>query len=428
MSMNHDPLPDFEHRLGQLHADDAARPEHQAALREQALAAFDRAARGHNTRSWKRLVLFGRDIMKRPLPRYLSAAAVLAVLAWLFWPGANQPAFALSRMVDAVVSARSARFQMEIKVEGQLPQSARTMFQAPALYRMEMTPLKDQKVINVSDFEAAKMLTLMPEQKQAVVFNLKNVPKGAANNDKLNHFENLRRLLSEQRDKLPAHERLGEKTIDGRKAEGFRLESGLGTLTLWGDPATGNPIRIENVYSGVPRTEVVMTQFEMNVELPRDLFSLEIPRDYKVQTFDIEASRPEERDLIDSLKTCASLSGGSFPDALDAQSVMKLMIDTVLNGKKEGKEPDMQQLMLQSIKIGRGFEFALNLPASAKAHYAGKGVKEGTADRPIFWYVPEGARRPRVIDATLRVREADEAPRVEGAVPLTRKGAGSESR
>ena len=79
--------------------------------------------------------------------------------------------------------------------------------------------------------------------------------------------------------------------------------------------------------------------------------------------------------------------------------------------------------MEQSFKIGRGLQWAVTLPASAKAHYAGKGVKKDTKDRPIFWYLPEGSKRHRVINATLAAYDADEAPRIEGAVPLAKKKA-----
>jgi outer membrane lipoprotein-sorting protein len=320
------------------------------------------------------------------MPRYLAAASLVAALAWILVPGANSSARAVTQIIDAVVSARSARFHADVQVEMQPKQSFKMMFLAPARYRMEAG-----QYVNISDFEAAKMLSLIPAQKQAVVFNLKNAPKDKGAD---NHFENLRRLLREQRDKLPAYERLGEKTIDGRKAAGFRLDSAMGSVTLWGDPKTGQPIRIDNVYSGVPKTEVVMTQFEMNVELPADLFAMQVPEGYKVQAFDIEASKPEERDLIESFRVCAALSGGTFPDGLDTQSVVKLMIGTVLRDKQDGEEKEQltQQLMAESIKIGRGFQFALSLTATGSPHYAGKGVKLDTKDRPIFWYLPEGAR------------------------------------
>ena len=68
--------------------------------------------------------------------------------------------------------------------------------------------------------------------------------------------------------------------------------------------------------------------------------------------------------------------------------------------------------------IGRGMTFALELPESADAHYAGKGVKLGEPDRPIFWYKPEGAKTYRVIYADLSVKEAEQSPEVAGAVRL----------
>jgi hypothetical protein len=133
---------------------------------------------------------------------------------------------------------------------------------------------------------------------------------------------------------------------------------------------------------------------------------------------------------VESLRICATLSGGTFPDGLDTQSVVKLLIGTVFRDKQDGKEKEQvtQQLMEESIKIGRGFQFALSLPAAGLPHYAGKGVKQDTKDRPIFWYLPEGSRRYRVIDATLTGRDADEAPRIEGAIPLGKKATASGSR
>jgi hypothetical protein len=58
------------------------------------------------------------------------------------------------------------------------------------------------------------------------------------------------------------------------------------------------------------------------------------------------------------------------------------------------------------------------LPATADAHYAGKGVRRDAPDTPIFWYKPEGKQAYRVLDADLSVRDAQQAPQVPGAVPL----------
>jgi outer membrane lipoprotein-sorting protein len=422
MNLNHDPEADFERRLRAVRADDAPRPEHRDALRDRALSAFDRAVRSREEQPRQiRILIWGKAFMKHPMSRYALAACVVAALVWLLAPGSGR-ALAFEKIVEAVVTAKTARFHMDVNVEGQAKQSAEAMFLAPAKYRMEIG-----KIVSLTDFEAAKMLTLIPEQKQAVVFNLKNAPQGQAAPDQVNHFERLRQLLQDKQ--LPAYERLGEKTIDGHKAQGFRLKSPVGTLTLWGDARTGDPVRIENVYTGIPLTEVVMTKFEMNVELKPDLFALDVPKDFKVKSFDVDASKPEEKDFVQSLRTCAELSGGAFPDSLDTQSVMKLMIAAALGKAKDGpKEEDMDRLMKQSMTIGRGFQFALTLPAATDAHYAGKGVKKDTPNRPIFWYRPEGSLRYRVVDATLTARDADMAPHVEGAVTLYKKPAGGDSK
>jgi hypothetical protein len=61
---------------------------------------------------------------------------------------------------------------------------------------------------------------------------------------------------------------------------------------------------------------------------------------------------------------------------------------------------------------GRGYD------RDADAHYAGKGVSLGAADRPIFWYRPKDAKNYRVIFADLTVREATTPPNVPDAQPV----------
>jgi hypothetical protein len=65
-----------------------------------------------------------------------------------------------------------------------------------------------------------------------------------------------------------------------------------------------------------------------------------------------------------------------------------------------------------------GIFFANGLPPEADAHYAGKGVKFGTADKPIFWYRPKNAKNYRVIYADLSVRDADTPPNVPNSQPV----------
>jgi outer membrane lipoprotein-sorting protein len=410
--MNPNHAPDFEYRLRTLPADDGPRPEHGEPLREQALAAFDRAVqtRSEPAPRWN-IFTWGREIMKRPVSRYAAAACVLAALVWFLAPG-NSAAAAYTKLVNAVVSAKSARFHAEISIDGQAKQVAEVAYLAPARYRMEFGPM-----VSISDFENAKMLTLIPAQKKAVVFNLKNAATDPRALDQFNHFERLRQLLRDSRDSN--YERLGEQTIDGHQAIGFRLDTPINTLTMWGDAKTGDPVRIESVYSGVSKTVVVFTEFEMNPQVDAEQFAVTVPAGYQSQSFDIDASKPQESDFIESLRVCAELSGGDFPESLDTQSVMKLMIGTVL--KDKANDGDQDKLMKQAMLIGRGFQFALSLPAGSQAHYAGKGIKKDMPNRPVFWYLPAGALRWRVVDATLAVRDAETPPDIADAAPIGKK-------
>jgi hypothetical protein len=162
---------------------------------------------------------------------------------------------------------------------------------------------------------------------------------------------------------------------------------------------------------------MAMSHFEMNVDLKESLFDQTIPEGYKVQSIDVDASPSQEKDLVQAFKACSAIGGGEFPETMDTAGVTALVTKYAVSRAKAKDLTDemMQQLMKDSINIGRGFQFGLQLPESAEATYAGKGVKLGAKDRPIFWYKPEGSKKYRVIDADLTVHDADAAPKVEGA-------------
>ena len=85
---------------------------------------------------------------------------------------------------------------------------------------------------------------------------------------------------------------------------------------------------------------------------------------------------------------------------------------------RKASELGMQELIKVQVPIQRGLLFVFSLPADADAHYAGKGVSSGAADKPIFWYRPKDATKYRVIFADLSIREADVPPSVPDAQPV----------
>jgi len=415
----------FSRRLSQAPLDEQGRLEHREALRAQALAAFDAAARPAVVQSkWKRSFNHWREIMRRPLPRFMAAAtACLAVVGvWLLIPGQQPAAQAFNMFAEAIVDAKSAKFQMEVRIEGQEgKQETQSYYLSPSKIRNEMQG-KLKGMVVIADMKAGKFVSFAVDQKVATVMNLQNMPKAPGKPQLNDIFEQMRDLLAKNRDaKEDGFESLGEKEIDGHRAVGFRLASPLQLMTLWGDPATGLPVLVETAWSGIPRTEVTMTRFELNPKLDPALFDTTPPADYRVQSFDVDASKPTEATLIEGLRLAANLNDGQFMNNLDTASMQALIIKQALQKKADAKADSKDlapEFMTAAMKVGRGMLFVLEMPEKADVHYAGKGVKLGEPDRAILWYKPEGTEKYRIVYADLTVNDADRAPEVAGAVRL----------
>jgi hypothetical protein len=124
-------------------------------------------------------------------------------------------------------------------------------------------------------------------------------------------------------------------------------------------------------------------------------------------------------DLIDTFRSYSKLSGGPFPDSLDMNGFLGILEKKFGPAKDQPPPPKQVQETLETmIKFQPGVAFAVLMPPKADAHYAGKGVSLGAADKPIFWYRPKDAKKYRVIYADLSVREAATPPNVPTAQPL----------
>lgn len=410
---------EFSGLLRNVPFDDCSGSEHRQTLRLQALAEFDRTTQVEPARPWwKRALIQGTEIMRRPIPRLIAfTTACLAIAAiWMVVPGGQTIAQAFNKLATAIVDAKSAKFQMEVAVEGQPRQSFQAWFLAPGKYRQELLGM-----VNIVDLNAGKIMNVIPSQKKVMIMNIKPDQKaqgqGQGSND---YFERLRELLAKSRDaKDEQYKPIGTKEIDGKQAVGFRLDSPAAAVTLWGDAATGTPVRIESLWSGIPLTEVAMSHFEINVPVKESLFDMTPPEGYKVQSIDVDASPAQEQDLLTAFATSCELNDGQFPESLDTTGVVKFIIKFGMkHGGEKISDEDQQQLMKHSLVIGRGFGFALQMPESAETHYAGKNVKRDAKDAPIFWYKAAGKTTWRVIYADLTAKDVDAAPQVEGAKRL----------
>ena len=159
------------------------------------------------------------------------------------------------------------------------------MFLAPSHERTETTGGREtgEKSIQIVDGQKDKVICLsIRRRKRPWSMNLKNLPPTSPIG---RTFQSLRELVvNAQSGKAGKVERLGAKTIDGRAAEGFRIQMGVMDIKIWADPKTLLPIRVEEASrSGTGfKVSLVMTDFQINVDLDKSLFSLDVPPGYIV--------------------------------------------------------------------------------------------------------------------------------------------------
>jgi outer membrane lipoprotein-sorting protein len=145
---------------------------------------------------------------------------------------------------------------------------------------------------------------------------------------------------------------------------------------------------------------------------------------------DSEEKKPSEEEQTKFNRECDKFILDLLNDLIDWEKVAPGKKNLTLEQKErifEDYEEKHQNGCLMAGGLGGtgdnqgGLIFVNGLPPEADAHYAGKGVKFGSPDRPIFWYRPKDSKKYRVIYADMTLREADAAPNVHNAQPVPLK-------
>ena len=286
-----------------------------------------------------------RIIMESKITKLAAAAAiVIVVLIGIHQFGGSidgaTPAFA--DIVRPILTARTATFKIAVNmIKGQPSQVFKGMFMEPGRMRQEM----EGEVIAIIDMQEGKIVTLMPEEKTAMVMEVENIPDENKYQNQVNMFFEIRRRIKQaQDDEDKSVEFLGEQEIDGRTAIGYRAQEAGQDVVVWADSESLLPIRIE---SSMPimmdrQITVIMYDFALDIALDESLFSLEIPEGYTVQTMQMDVSRPKEEDLLEMFRLWTETTDGRFPSALDVNSIREF-IEAPLEERKEAIEFDEDQ-------------------------------------------------------------------------------------
>jgi outer membrane lipoprotein-sorting protein len=400
-----------------------------AAIEGQTLSALQEAVRQPKTTFYERL--YHMPWTSKVSAVLASAASLLIVYVGL--SNLTGAGVAFAEVVDVLKSVHSATWRTTTVTKGAQNEDVTSigvgMFLAPSHERLETTFL-GAKTIQIMDGQKDKVLSLIPATKTAIIIELKNLPPDRKNPFG-NSFNGLRELVIEaQSGKTLKADRLGVETIDGRPAEGFRIQQGSHEVKIWADPKTLLPVRFEQRSTTGPEGRTVMTDFQVDVELDESLFSLEVPGDYTVQqTSQLDLAANPINYLAETLQLAAEVNDGVFPaelrgdngiDGIFRRSAFALgqkMAERIAAREGKNSAADYRKVATElAMKTGGAFGFLGSLSAEDNDwHYAGKDVKLNTPDRAIFWFKRhKESTSYYVLYADLSVKEvpAEKAPQV----------------
>ncbi|MBC8471269.1 MAG: hypothetical protein H8D56_17545 [Planctomycetes bacterium] len=339
-----------------------------------------------------------RIIMRSPITK-LSAAAliIVSVVAGIHFLGVPTEGLAWADVVRPILIARTVVFNV-LPVEGENVPVTRVMNMGTQRVRGEVLSLdgKTVQVIVIVDYDTSRMLQLIPKQKRAVLIDMKDIPEKPEN-----VLEEMRNMVTKiQNDSDVSVEPLGEKEINGRIAKGFRAAGPDGELTIWADPQTALPIRMEQKWR---QMQFVCTDFQFDIEMDESLFSMEIPEGYsELPSGELPIASTTEQDLIETLRIWAEvILDGVFPRELSGP----VYVDDVKKNREKFAKLTQEQKMELGLKMGPGFIFVQLLKAENDWHYMGKDVKLGDSESPVCWYRPEGSETYRIIYGDLSVKD-----------------------
>ena len=342
-------------------------------------------------------LLSRRNLMKTSIK--IAAAALVAAGGLIYFAVAPpvKATAAFAEMAQKLSKAHTLSYRTSTEgPDMKEPFKGRCFFKEPNLTRTEM----DNESVVIMDGSQGKQLILDPTAKSALLLEGKaDAPRAADGGAGL--IEHLRQMT--EGDAKP----VGEKNIGEVRARGY-LVNKLGTeMTIWVDPGTRMPLRMELVgrFQG-KEFRSVACDFQVDVALDDALFKLEPPAGYalrkeesKIIGMDEKTFLNPEQAVADLLRIFAEKTGGTFPKRLDEPEEFRKMMPQQV---QKTAIPDSETLrMIQALTR---FMIATQ-SLKEKFGYTPDGVKLGDADKILFWYRPDGGKSYRAIFGDLHAAD-----------------------
>ncbi len=385
---------------------------HHTQLQEKLMASIPHAVPERQRRRWRPIgrllagdgtITITERIFKMNRIRHIAAAVIIvaavAGTATFLTLGNGGATSAWAAVQETIRNAQTCAFRMTVHMQGLPGMELKVMVTESGLMRQEM--IKPDRGVTIMDFRTGKALSLMEEQKMAIIIEFSGLMEEAAEElrkqfQQQNMMDHLKRLIEE------AETELGEKEIAGRPAIGYQVKMEDIVMTAWVDAETGKLLEMEmTFFQG--ETRMVMSDFEFGMELSDDLFSMEVPEGYTVMEHKMELKPSSFEDVAILLGVMARMNDGVFPDSLPGNhTIAAYMKDLQGLDKVLGAVEDPKVIL----RLADGVVFLKQMHPAG--HYAGAGVKHGDAETPIFWYRPKDSETYKVIYGDLSIKDVAE--------------------
>ena len=368
-------------------------------LRNELMASLPEQTPEPATRSWvgRGWQWTGETKMRRHI-RSLAAAAAIIVFAFLagttLFKGAGSVVFA--DVIQPLLTAQTVIYNMTIGTDSDAP-----VIQDMIAGRRIRRTVEGVEGVSIIDMDSWRILVLDPSERKATYYDLKGLPQKLPN-----PLERLRNLITELQDSPNfVVEELGIQDIDDRELIGFHARCPRAELTIWADPETKVPVRIE-VQEG--QILIVCKDYQFDVDMDESLFSMEVPEGYALHETELDLFGSTEEDFIEGLRAwTVVLRDGDFPESIALEDYVKQAPEMQEKLKQLELSDEEEQALEQ--KLTKGVLFLRFFKGQGKWHYAGNGVKLGDADTAVFWYRPKDSGTYRVVYGDLSVQDVSPA-------------------
>lgn len=313
-------------------------------------------------------------------------------------------AIAFADVQKAMENLRTVKFTADVKMPDRPATIGTVYITAEGLMRQE-----SPRGLVIADVNKGVWMTTDREAKKAII------SRGSAHGFGINPLATLSQLAAADAKLIREEDRDGAKTLVFyvRHADLIGMH---GELTVWVDPKTKLPVRIQlgrdDVAQEEGNTSIVLRDFVWDQRLDPKLFSMDVPEGYEMVEQDVVLTRNPTPHLIAALEVYTQLSGGAFPEVLDATTHERLEKKLRAAGSPWPLPGGPEKLMriaqaglaAEQLKE-RGYDW----------HYAGANVKRAPGEPgrpavPILWFKENPlAERYHVIFADLTTREVDAA-------------------